>query len=472
MSPKPRQSEGASLARHQPLLLRPAPLLASTFVVLILAGTVVLRLPVCHGEAPVGWLDALFVATSAVCVTGLSTVEGGAASFSRVGQVAILVLIQLGALGIMSFGTLGAYLLRRRISFSAQAAVQDVLFQAQHVGNFRRLLLKVLVLVVVLEVAGMLVIYPDIVAEGGNWFDAVFMAVSAFCNAGFSVYADSIEGFGHRPLFLFAMMVLIVLGGLGYTVLLELGQRLVGLVRRAERRTVKLSLNARIVLWFSLWLTVGGAVLLLALGLLGEGGLPEGVRGGSGFWVWRSTHALFQSVTARTAGFNTVPIAELPIASLLVLIPLMFIGGSPSSTAGGIKTTTLAVWAGRISARLRGQEEVVIWERRIPAQILRRAGMVVAVAALWNAVGVFILAAVELDANPALRFEALIFEQVSAFGTVGLTTGLTTELSVVGKIWIILSMFVGRLGPLTVALVVIDVHRLPLRYPEERVIIG
>jgi trk system potassium uptake protein TrkH len=182
--------------------------------------------------------------------------------------------------------------------------------------------------------------------------------------------------------------------------------------------------------------------------------------------------ALFQSVSSRTAGFNTVDIAALSVPSLMILVPLMFIGGSPGSCAGGIKTTSLCVWLARVRARLSGQRDVALWDRRVPQDVVRRAALVAALAVLWNSMGVMVLAMSE-NVGSGIRFEQIIFEQVSAFGTVGLSTGITSGLSAVGKLWIVASMFAGRLGPLTVALAVLQAQRSPrVAYPEERVLIG
>jgi trk system potassium uptake protein TrkH len=225
---------------------------------------------------------------------------------------------------------------------------------------------------------------------------------------------------------------------------------------------VRASLNTRVVWLLSAVLTLGGAGLLFASGLTA-----------SEETLWeRGLHALFQSVTARTAGFNTIDVGALPLASLLLLIPLMFVGGSPASCAGGVKTTSLGIWAARVVTRLRGREDVNILERHIPHEIVRRATLVIAVAVVWITLGVFILVLTESGANPHFALEDLIFEQVSAFATVGLSTGITSELTPLGKIWIILSMFVGRLGPLTVALVVMQPHREQVHYPTERVMVG
>jgi trk system potassium uptake protein TrkH len=214
-------------------------------------------------------------------------------------------------------------------------------------------------------------------------------------------------------------------------------------------------------------LVFGGAVLLLATGLT-----PDEETLGT-----RITHAMFQSVTARTAGFNSVNVGLLPVPSLLILIGLMYIGGSPGSCAGGIKTSTAAVWLARVRARLAGRVDVTLGGRRIPQDVVRRAALVISVATIWNLVGVFILSIGEAPHSGA-RLEQLIFEQISAFGTVGLSTNIASPVSlsslfgVVGKLWIALTMYVGRVGPLTLAMAVIPPPRALYEYPTERVMIG
>lgn len=446
------------------VLYRPEVLLVGTFAALILIGTILLSLPVAHAQPGVTVLDAFFTATSAVCVTGLIVVDT-ATAYSRFGQAVILVLIQLGGLGVMTFAAVAVQLLGRRVSFGSQAALMDVFFQGELRGNLRAAVQRIVLLTLVLEALGMAVLWYGISSVGaGGWFEALFLSVSAYCNAGFSVYTDNLVALSQSLVVVWAIMFLIVAGGMGYAVLLEILRRVTRTFRRIRQTPVGWTLNSRIVIGMSAMLIVGGAVLLLATGVNpGDAAhsLPRQV-----------IDALFQSVTARTAGFNTVDIAQLPVPSLMILIPLMFIGGSPGSCAGGIKTTSAAVWAGGVFARLSGQEDVTLIDRRVPEDIVRRARLVVALSALWNGIGVFLLAIIE-GVGPEFHLQDLIFEQVSAFCTVGLSTGVTPTLSTVGRLWIIATMFAGRLGPLTVALVVIRPQgRSRFEYTRERVMIG
>ncbi len=446
------------------LILRPQTLLVLTFAALVAIGAVLLSLPICHADPrnPVSPLDALFTATSAVCVTGLIT-RDTATDFSRTGQIVILVLIQLGGLGIMTFGAMAFQLVGRRLSFSSVEALRDMFFQHELRGSLRAAAGRIVLLTFGFEALGAALLYQGLRAsQAGGVFEAVFLAVSAFCNAGFSVYSDSLMSLRHSTLVVFTVMGLIVVGGLGYSVLLEIGRQTFKRLRRRREPPVVWSLHTKLVLVTTAGLIVLGTALLLITGV----GREADTAGGA------LLAALFQSITARTAGFNTVPIGALPVPALLILIPLMFVGGSPGSCAGGIKTSTATVWLARTRARLLGQPWVALFGRRIPTEILRRAVLVVSLAMLWNLVGIFLLTVTE-HVGDGLRFEQVIFEQISAFGTVGLSTGLTPHLSPAGKLWIIASMFAGRVGPLTVALAVIRPRTPPpYTYPYEPVMIG
>jgi len=438
-------------------------LLAGTFLVLILVGTILLSLPAAHSTGEVGFLDALFTATSAVCVTGLTVVDTGR-DFSYFGHCVIMVLIQLGGLGIMTFAALAAQLLGRRLSFRQQAIVGDTFFQSDSATALRRDLGWIVGSTLFIEAVGAALLYLWFRqgSQGhGPLFTAVFHAISAFCNAGFSLYSDSLTGFGRHSGLLVVCMVLIILGGLGHTVILEMARRSFGGWRRRPAGPVCWNLNSRVVLRTSAAFIVIGAAMLAAFG-----GRPDGM--GKGEWL---LHATFQSVSARTAGFNTVPIVSLPLASLLVLMLLMFVGGSPGSCAGGIKTTSAVVWAAMLRARLKGRQDVTMLGRRLSDDVLSRAMVVVGLAILWNTSGCLILALTETSQGD-VALQHLVFEQVSAFGTVGLSTGITPQLSWMGKLWIILSMFVGRVGPLTAALAVLPMASAKIRYPEERLMIG
>jgi trk system potassium uptake protein TrkH len=285
--------------------------------------------------------------------------------------------------------------------------------------------------------------------------------VSAFCNAGFSIYADNLAGFRGQPLVLGTVMALIVVGGIGHPVAVDVWNRLRRGARPADAGPIHLALGSKVALVTSAGLILGGAALLLLFGSTPEGGT----------WTAQVESALFQSVTARTAGFNTVPIGGLPAASLLVLIGLMFVGGSPCSCAGGIKTTTFALWLAGLRGLLRGEKRPRLFGRHIPGEVVRRASLTAGLAVAWLLVGLLVLLTTE-GGRAGVGLQEVLFEQVSAFGTVGLSTGITPGLSAAGKLWIIGTMFLGRLGPLTVAVWAFSRAAPAVRYPEARMMVG
>jgi trk system potassium uptake protein TrkH len=440
----------------------PAFIVLKWFGPCILLGTVLLWLPWSHTDAgpEVGFSTALFTAASAACVTGLSVVNV-ADAFSWFGQLVLLALLELGGLGVMTFAHLGFRLFGYRASLTHQAATADSLFQNDAAREFARSFRRILRLTLMIQAVGAVLMLtalaPRAVRGETGWpftvWSAVFHAVSAFCNGGFSIYRDQVNGFLDNIPFLSIILVLITLGGLGHTVLVEL-HRLPKLIGGSEKRVHWLSLHSRVVLVMTALLIVGG---FLALYVLGVGGQASRLGG-----------AAFQSISCRTAGFNTVPIQAMPLASILVLVTLMFIGGSPGSCAGGIKTTSLAIWFARIKANLRNDSNVSLFGYTIAPDLVSRARILMALTMLWNLAGVFILVLI----HPGERLETLIFEQVSAFGTVGLTMDFTPRLTELSRLWIILSMVVGRLGPLTLVLWVVPTVKAKIGRPLARIMVG
>ncbi|ACY47046.1 TrkH family potassium uptake protein [Rhodothermus marinus] len=447
--------------------LSPPQLFVGSFLLLILLGTLGLKtLPGLYTGAPLSWLDALFTATSAVCVTGLIVVDT-ATYFTVWGQAFILLLIQLGGLGIITFTTVLIVALGRRLSLRQQALAASAVEAAPHV-DYRQLARDVVRFTFLIEAAGALLLYlgflPELGWRGAFW-PAVFHAISAFCNAGFSTFSDSLVGFRTNPVVLPVIMVLIVVGGLGFLTLEELY-----LWRRSirERRRFRLSLHSRLVLTTTVLLLGVGWVFFV-------------------FFEWKATLAalplpakllngLFMSVTARTAGFNTIDYGAATEQTNFLTILLMFVGGSPGSMAGGIKTTTIALLVLLAISRLRGQEVPSCWSRSVPHEVVQRAvGLfVVAVAVLM--LGSFVLTATEIEHGVTApgSFLKYLFEAYSAFGTVGLSMGVTPSLSTTGRWIIILLMFIGRVGPLTfAAALTIRRHRTrQFRYAYEDVVVG
>ncbi|MGC9030545.1 MAG: TrkH family potassium uptake protein [Desulfomonilaceae bacterium] len=434
------------------------------FAGVIFVGAVILSLSWCQQERPISFLDALFTSTSAVCVTGLTVLDVGK-DYNLAGQCVLMLLIQAGGLGVMTFAGLAFQLMGRRMSLQSEAVLHDTFFQRQVRTEFWETFRAILVLTALVECVGAIALSLLFLPKM-PWHEAVFSglfhSISAFCNAGFSLLSDNLLAVREQPLILVVVMILIVLGGLGFTVLHEMYAVGTTLLKsepcKGARRQV--SFHAKVVLVVSGFLVLGGAGGLAIFGLTSEETSMGDV----------AINALFQSVTARTAGFNSVDIGKLPAASLLLLTILMFIGGSPGSAAGGIKTTSAAILGARILSGLRGRRSVSLANRAIPWEIVNRTDLLVALALLWNLVGVFFLFIFESQ----LRVDTLqlLFEQISAFGTVGLSTGITPSLSSGGKIWLIATMFVGRLGPLTIALWAIPRDNLKIRYPRGRVMIG
>jgi trk system potassium uptake protein TrkH len=443
----------------------PEAILVTSFGATILVGAFVLVLPWAHLPGRVTFLDALFTSTSAVCVTGLTVVNTGS-DFTRFGQIVIMVLIQTGGLGIMTFAALMFQFLGRRMSLKSQALLHGSFFQQDIGVNFRAMFRRILWLTAVTEILGaillFLALWPRASGIGEAFMSAVFHAVSAFCNAGFSIYDENLLGLRHNYLFTTTIMVLIVIGGLGYTVAHEVWQKLENrFVGQGSQSNQRLSVHTRLVLIMSGILIVAGTVGLLVLGLTGT----------ETSWGAKVSAALFQSVTARTAGFNTVNISYLPVSSLMLLTILMFIGGSPASCAGGIKTTAFAISWAELRARIRGESEVKLMNRRIPNDTLWRVSLLIRLALLWNIVGILLLLALE-GGRPGMGLKNVIFEQISAFGTVGLSTGITDKLLPLGQLWLIATMFVGRLGPLTLAMWFFHPKPGHVQYPEGKVMIG
>jgi trk system potassium uptake protein TrkH len=446
-----------------------------SFGTVILAGTLLLWLPAASREAPLGFIDALFTATSATCVTGLTVVDTGT-HFTLFGQLVILALIQIGGLGIMTLGTFFILTFGGRLGLRGRDVVSRTLTGDLR-SDLRRILRNVFYLTVAVEAAGAFLLsgrFLDRMDLSRAIYEGVFHSVSAFCNAGFGLHPDSFIGWQRDWGVNLVLMALIVTGGLGFVVLIDVARFFRrpepdGRNDRQRSRRHRLSLHSRLTLLFSAGLILTGAVIFLLL-------------------EWRDTlvdlplsgkliASFFQSVTARTAGFNTVPIGLTSNATLFLFILLMFVGGAPGSCAGGIKVTTLGVLVTMAVNRIRGNAEVSLFRRRIPERTVSEAMGIATLGMTVVILFTFLLVAIEVGASSYATtqgdFIRLAFESVSAFGTVGLSTGVTPELSTVGRLLITLLMFVGRLGPLTMVLAVAARVRKPLyRYVEERVMVG
>jgi len=403
-----------------------------------------------------------------VCVTGLTVVDTGT-RFSPTGQAVVLGLIQLGGLGIMTYAVFVALLLGRDVSFTDRRVIQDSLHHSPS-PELVRLVRYMLVFTLVVEGLGALALwlrFKDYASPGEALWLSVFHAISAFCNAGFSLWSDSLVRWRGDLLVNAVVSGLILVGGLGFLVNLELRVYATAALRR--RRRPRLSLHTRLVLVVSVVLLAAGAASFL---WLEWGNLLRGLSPGE-----KLLAAWFQAVTPRTAGFNTVDYSRAAPATLFVTLVLMIIGASPGSTGGGVKTTTLGLVTALLLARWRGRGRATVFHRTIPHAVMDRALTLLLLAVVFVSLGSGLLLVTEGHSVPfgeaQPRLAALLFEAVSAFGTVGLSTGVTPSLSSAGKLVLVVLMFVGRVGPLTLVLAVgPGPRRGRYRYAEENVMVG
>lgn len=461
----------------------PTKTLVGSFVVLIATGAGLLMLPTATpGPESLRFVDSFFTATSATCVTGL-VVRNTGEDFTFLGQIIILVLIQLGALGIMVFGAVLALLLGQAFSLRESSVLQDML-NAQTLSRIGNIIAFIFIVTIVVEGLGamaLLGMWDNVSTWDGEThsriFYSIFHSISAFCNAGFDLtgsslvpYSDSWQAYG-------VFCPLIILGGLGFAVLYNIANalkdRLQLVIRKrlnqqyvfATEPPTRLRLQSKIVLSATIILILVGTVALLFFEHFS--GRPERVGDLSLFG------AFFQSVTARTAGFNTVPIAELTASSKTILILLMFIGGAPGSTAGGVKNVTLVILLMAVVAMLRKRGEVEIFKRSVRDVVVDRALTVVMLFVVVLFTSALALSVTESPYPQGFTMLDFMFEAASALGTVGLSTGVTPTLTTAGKLIIIVVMLIGRLGPLTmVAALTFNMKPARYNYPDEAIIVG
>ena len=454
------RQQDANLSVIERLKLAPAQIVILSFSGIIFVGTLLLALPISATEGKtITLVDAFFTATSATCVTGLSTLSL-ADNFSFIGQIIVLILIQIGGLGFMTLSSSMTILLGKALAVKNQVMMQDLL----DISSFEDLVAMIMDIIkytLVIELWGGIFLTIGFSFEGYEFGEALyfgfFHSISAFCNAGFSLFNNSLEGFATSPLINSTVSVLIILGGFGFIVLKELE----AIVFR-RRKIVNLSVHSKIVLVTNFVLIALVAIYIFfgeflhALGSFNVGDQAQ--------------IALFQSVTTRTAGFNTIPLNSLHQHSLYLICLIMFIGASPGSTGGGIKTTTFAILFQSVKATLRGKDRVEFFDRTVPNSVVVRATAIIVISLII--VSFFILLMMRLETEHS--FLSIFFEVVSAFATVGLSLGITPYLSAAGKLAIILLMFIGRVGPLTLALAIGQKRETgeQIEYPDGRVLIG
>lgn len=453
--------------KNHVLKLHPAALLLASFVLAIVCGTLLLKLPISSDYGYTSWLNALFTATSAVCVTGLVVVDTGS-HYSLFGQLVILACIQVGGLGVMTISVFLFRFLGRGVSFRQRLVLQDIFAHTPREDIFR-LLRSVMVFTLVAEALGALLLTLHWMREY-SWqqalYNGVFHAISAFCNAGFALFPDSMTRYGDSMLLNTTVCGLIIMGGIGFPVLYDIGSWL--RVRKFKR--ARLSVHTKTVLLTTGVLIVVGALLFALLEHQALGQLPT--------FTHRVLAALFQSITCRTAGFNTMDIGALQDATLAVMLLLMFFGASPGSCGGGVKTTTLALLTAFTISRIRRGQRVNMFRKSIPAETVTRSISLILVSiGIIGLVLFMLLAGDSLTGRTSIgqgrTFLAYFFETVSAFGTVGLSMGITPDLTAWGKLWIILTMIVGRIGVLTFAYIIVGAGTANgVQYSEENLMIG
>ena len=427
------------------------------FMGAILIGTFLLMLPISttSGEG-LDFLTALFTITSAVCVTGLSVIDISK-ELNTVGQVFLMIFIQLGGLGIMTFSSLIFLLIKKKITYEEKELLKEER-NVEDTGGILKFLKKVILTVVTIEGIGSIFLTIKFLKEmpflKAVYF-GIFHSVSAFCNAGFSLFTTGLEGYSDSIIVNFTIAYLIILGGIGFGVIDSI-------IKSVRTKKYKLNLTAKVAIMMSCFLTIAGMILFFVLeytnnGTIGDMSLPEKIM-----------VSFFQSVTTRTAGFNTVPMGNLRSSSIFLFCILMFIGASPGSTGGGIKTTTIGVLIVYVISIVKNRQHTTLFNRRIDWEVMNKAIAILIISIMYIATVIMIMLAVENFSS-----EAVIFEVVSAFGTVGLSVGITPELSVISKILIICTMFLGRLGPMTLAIAFGGVKKVEkITFPKENIIVG
>ncbi len=440
----------------------PVQIIAIGFAVIIFFGGFILTLPIssANGERT-PFIDGVFTATSAVCVTGLVTVDTGT-HWSYFGKTVIIMLIQIGGLGFMSFAALISLLIGKRITLKERLIMQESL-NLSSLQGIVKLVRYILAFTFSIEILGALILSTQFIPEFGiakGIYYSLFHAISAFCNAGFDLMGNfnSLVNYSDNAVIIVTIAMLIIIGGLGFYVWDEIYN---------YRKNKKLSLHAKIVISMTLILIVVGSILFYIFEFSNSETMgPMSLKG-------KILSSFFTSVSPRTAGFNSINLGSMTMASVLLMIILMFIGGSPGSTAGGIKTSTLGVLLMTVVSVIRGREDTELFKKRINKELVYKAFAVVVVALSLVFLVTIVLSITERASGSP--FEYYLFEAASAFGTVGSTLGLTTKLTTIGKIIVALTMYSGRIGPLTLVLAIAIRKRKKgnaIKYPEDKILVG
>lgn len=431
-------------------------ILALGFLIAIFIGAILLSLPISSssGEST-NFLDSLFTSTSAVCVTGLVTLDTSS-HWSTFGQTVIMTLIEIGGLGFMSFAVLISLILGKKITLRERLVMQEAM-NTYSIQGLVKMVRYVLIFTVSVQFFGALLLSTQFIPEygiGKGIFYSIFHSISSFCNAGFDLFGTSLMGYSSNAVVILVISALIIIGGLGFTVLLEIYE---------FKGIKKLSLHSKLVIITSLILIVGGTVLMFLFELNNKATF------GNMNMQDKLLNSFFASVSPRTAGFNSVVTTDMTMASKFLTIILMIIGGSPGSTAGGLKTVTCGILFLTVLSVIRGREDTEVFGRRFTKEVVYKAFTIVFIA-LALVIGVtMVLSYTEVGAS----FIDLLYEATSALGTVGLTLGLTPKLSSIGKVLIMIMMYLGRVGPLTVMLALTRKKKKSgYKYPEGKILIG
>ncbi|KKK36125.1 Ktr system potassium transporter B [Mesobacillus campisalis] len=445
-----------TLRRYKTIQLNPAHILILGFLGLIFIGTCLFMIPgATKDRHHLSFIDALFEATSAVCVTGLAVVDTGT-TFTLFGQIVLLALIQLGGWGFMTSGILMFLILGKKIGFKQRLLLKESM-NALSLQGVILLVKRVIIITLIVEAIGALLLairWSQEMSVGKAVYYGIFHSISAFNNAGFGLEPDSLSKWVGDPTVNIVITSLFIIGGIGFFVVADIFEK---------RNIRKFSLHTKVVLIFTLVLNIVSTLVIFGLEYNNPATL--GSLGTTDKW-WA---AYFQGVVPRTAGFNTIDISQMELSSLVYMMALMFIGASPGSTGGGIKVTTFALLLFALWAVVTNRDDVNVFKRRIPPPLVLRALSIAVSGMLFSFIIFFLLTITEKGADMSV----IAFETVSAFGTVGMSAGLTPELSLWGKILITIMMFIGRVGPLTMAFALaIRSNQPKVRYAEEKILIG
>ncbi|WP_443863488.1 TrkH family potassium uptake protein [Fusobacterium ulcerans] len=437
--------------------LSPSRKLILGFLLAILLGTFILMMPFSLREGEkLNFLSSLFTIVSAVCVTGLTVVDVSKI-FSPAGDLVIIFFIQLGGLGVMTFSSILFLVMGKRMTFYERELLKEER-NADSSGEISSFIKKLLLTVFIIESIGAIILTWEFSKEmplNKAVFYGIFHSISAFCNAGFALFSNNLEAYKANPVINLTIGYLITLGGIGFAVITSV----IMVIRRGIDR---FNLTSKVAIIMSVILTFGGMILFFVL----EYSNPATL--GDLNFVQKVLASYFQSVTLRTAGFNTIPLGELRNSTIFMCCILMFIGASPGSTGGGIKTTTFGVILFYVIGIVKKKENVEIFNRRLDWEIMNRA-LAILVLAITYVIIVIMLMLIAENFSP----EEIMFEVISAFGTVGLTLGITPDLTTFSKLLLIVTMFIGRLGPMTFALAIGETKKKALsKYPKENILVG